>query len=266
MIKEAILAGLAYFICYGGNWLLGQSMIERPIIVGAVTGLLMGDLSAGIIMGAALEAVFMGSVNIGGAISAEPASATVFATTFSIILNVNKDSAFALAIPIGVVAAFVMIFVNNVFMNIFAPPFDRLAAKGSIKGVTSIHYFMWFVKYLIPAIIVSVGIYLGAEPVQSLMDSIPDVLTRAFQAVGGFLPAVGFAILTKMLWSKELSIFFFLGFILVAYLKLPLIAVAVLGGIIVVAVAMRDKEIFALKNTSMSNNNVDLSDEEDFFK
>ena len=62
MTVTALLAALSYFICYGGNWLLGQCMIERPIVVGAVTGLLLGDLPTGLIMGASLEAIFMGSV------------------------------------------------------------------------------------------------------------------------------------------------------------------------------------------------------------
>ena len=69
MVVQAFLASLAYFICYGGNWLFAQSMTERPIVVGFVTGLLLGDMKTGIIVGAAVEAIFMGSVNIGGNIS-----------------------------------------------------------------------------------------------------------------------------------------------------------------------------------------------------
>ncbi len=65
----ACMATLAYFICYGGNWLFGQCMIERPIVVGTVTGLFLGDLTTGIIIGGALEAIYMGAVNIGGATS-----------------------------------------------------------------------------------------------------------------------------------------------------------------------------------------------------
>lgn len=265
MFREAFLAALAYFICYGGNWLLGQCMIERPIIVGLVTGILMGDIPTGVMIGAALEAIFMGAVNIGGAISAEPASATVFATTFAIVLNINAEAAYAIAIPIGIVAAFVMIFINNVAMNIFAPLFDKLAAEGNEKGITSIHYFMWFVKYLIPAIIVFLGVLAGSGPVESFMNNIPDVLMRAFQAVGGFLPAVGFSILLKMLWSKELAVYFFLGFILVAYLELPLIAIAVLGVIIAIVTALRDKEMFDMSNNAKQVESSTLSDEEDFF-
>lgn len=75
MIGLALMAWLTVLICYGGNWLLGQCMIERPLVVGLVAGLLMGDVKTGVIIGASLEAIFMGAVNIGGAISAEPVTA-----------------------------------------------------------------------------------------------------------------------------------------------------------------------------------------------
>ena len=83
MVLRAFLAALAYFICYGGNWLFAQSMTERPIVVGFITGLFLGDIKTGIIVGAAVEAIFMGSVNIGGNISAEPAAAATFAVVMA---------------------------------------------------------------------------------------------------------------------------------------------------------------------------------------
>ncbi|MDU5412685.1 MAG: PTS sugar transporter subunit IIC, partial [Clostridium perfringens] len=66
MLMHALMAALSVFICFAGNYLTGQSMMERPLVVGLVTGILMG---------AALEAVFLGNVNIGGVIAAEPVTA-----------------------------------------------------------------------------------------------------------------------------------------------------------------------------------------------
>ena len=54
MLNVALLSALSYFICYAGNWMFGQSMSDRPIFIGAVTGLLLGDLQQGLIMGATL--------------------------------------------------------------------------------------------------------------------------------------------------------------------------------------------------------------------
>ena len=66
IIIAAFLCGLAEFICYGGNWLLGQNMADQPIVVGTLVGLFLGDLQTGIILGAMLEATFIGVVNVGG--------------------------------------------------------------------------------------------------------------------------------------------------------------------------------------------------------
>lgn len=89
MLMHALMAALSVFICFAGNYLTGQSMMERPLVVGLVTGILMGDMKTGILMGAALEAVFLGNVNIGGVIAAEPVTATTLATTFAIISHVE---------------------------------------------------------------------------------------------------------------------------------------------------------------------------------
>lgn len=45
----------------------------------------------------------------------------------------------------------------------------------------------------------------------------------------GMLAAVGFALLLKMMWTKKLAVYFFIGFMMTTYLNLPLMAVAVLG-------------------------------------
>ncbi len=177
MVGLAIMAWLTVLICYGGNWVLGQCMIERPLVVGLVAGLLMGDVKTGVIIGASLEAIFMGAVNIGGAIS--------------------------------------------------------------------------------------------AEPVAAIVNQIPANVMSGLNAVGALLPAVGMALLLQMLWSTELSIYFFLGFTLYQYLGLPMIAIAVLGVIIAVASALRDKEIFDLTKKGVATQAVSgdsvTSDEEDFF-
>lgn len=73
---NAFLVALAVFICVGGAELVGFTMLNRPIVIGSLVGLFLGDIHTGVIIGASLEAVFMGVVNIGGASAAEPGIAT----------------------------------------------------------------------------------------------------------------------------------------------------------------------------------------------
>lgn len=248
MLQTAALAALCVFVCFGGNWLWGQTMIERPLVVGMVAGIVFGDIRTGILIGASLEAIFMGAVDIGGALSAEPVTATVLATTFAITLDVNTKAALALAVPIGVFGAFISMFLKNVVMNIFAPLVDKAASDDNPKELTWLHYGMWFTNYFIFSLVTFFAVLAGARPVQHLVNQIPANLMAGLSATGGLLPAVGFAILMRMLWSKELSPYYFLGFILAAYMKLPSVAVAAIGIIIVVIQWLRDKQIMNLEN------------------
>ena len=150
---------------------------------------------------------------------------------------------------------------NNVFLAFFAATFDKMAAEGNEKGLALQHFVLWFVKYAAFGLIAFLGVYLGAEPVAAIVNQIPANVMSGLNAVG--------ALLLQMLWSTELSIYFFLGFTLYQYLGLPMIAIAVLGVIIAVASALRDKEIFDLTKKGVATQAVSgdsvTSDEEDFF-
>lgn len=74
----------------------------------------------------------------------------------------------------------------------------------------------------------------------------------------------------KLLWDNKLAVFYFLGFVLTAYLKLPAVAVAILGIVICVVVSQRDVEISKLLTsgvgTSKNSGTMTSEDEEgDFF-
>lgn len=90
---------------------------------------------------------------------------------------------------------------------------------------------------------------------------------------GGLLPAVGMAMLMKMLWDKKICMAFFHGFVLTAYLKLPLIALAVLGVIVALYVGMNDYRMSQLStqctevavNTKQNGSLYLDQEEEEFF-
>ena len=270
MLTNALLAALAVFICFAGNYLTGQSMMERPLVVGLVTGLLMGDMRTGILMGASLEAIFMGNVNIGGVIAAEPVTASVISTTFAITSGVSTSAALTLAIPVGMLAAFVVMFLKNVFMNIFAPVLDKIAREGKEKQIVALHYGTWIIYYVIISSISFIGIYAGSGPVNEFVKTIPQNVMNGLNAAGGLLPAVGFAMLMKLLWDNKLAVYYLLGFILTAYVKLPAVAVAALGIVICVAVAQSEIRFnkMASEGVAGSANKTAMTaeeEEEDFF-
>ena len=65
---QAILLGLISML---GNaeYLFGTSCLSRPLVMGALTGIVMGDIPTGVALGATLELAFMGAFSIGASIS-----------------------------------------------------------------------------------------------------------------------------------------------------------------------------------------------------
>ena len=53
-------------------------------------------------------------------------------------------------------------------------------------------------------------------------------------AGGGLMPALGFAMLMRMILTKQILPYYFLGFVLAAYLTMPSLGVAILAVIIVI--------------------------------
>lgn len=45
---NAFLVALAVFICVGGAELIGFTMLNRPIVIGPLVGLFLGDLHTGV--------------------------------------------------------------------------------------------------------------------------------------------------------------------------------------------------------------------------
>lgn len=64
----------------------------------------------------------------------------------------------------------------------------------------------------------------------------------------GMLAAVGFGLLLKMMWTKKLAVYYFLGFIMAAYCGMPLMAIAITG-IILVIILYFEGEMAKRKNT-----------------
>lgn len=260
----AILASVAYFVTYGGNWLFGQCMLERPIIVATVTGALFGDITTGIKLGATLEAIYMGAVNIGGATSAEPVSATVMATAFAISSGLDTEAAIAFAVPVGLIFNSLMI-VWIMSSNLFQNWYTKVCEKGDTKGFTTLILTSWFTQYFIRTVVIFLCVYLGAEAVQMFMTNLPAGVMRGLNAASGLLGAVGMAVLTKMLINTENVGFLFVGFIFARYFNLPAIVVAIIAVVVALTLGFNEKKILDLQNAVKNGAvGVAVSEEEDF--
>ena len=103
MMLDAFFVALAVFVGVAGHELFGMAMLSRPIVVAPLAGLLLGDVQTGLIVGASLESIFMGVVNIGISSTAEPALCSRTCNCFcKLISEEMSEPLFQIVFPLAV--------------------------------------------------------------------------------------------------------------------------------------------------------------------
>lgn len=263
MIYEALVVAFVMFLGTLSDTGLGDPMIRRPLVISTLVGLFLGDLQTGVMIGASLEVIFLGVTQIGGALPSDSMTGAAFGTAFAILTNQGVEVALSLAVPISILAVFInqiCLFVRGTWLE----KFNNYIEQGEFKKFERLHLASTIGVPVIYGLIGFLGILFGTDAVNNLVNSIPDVIMNGLTIAGQLLPALGLALLLNMLWDKQLAIFILFGFVLNAYMGLPLIAIACIGAVFAVYSGLKDKEVIDMTkmNTSVGST---TSGEDDFF-
>jgi len=228
---QAVLLGLLGAYCHL-DWAVGSLYLNRPIVLAPLVGLILGDLQKGLLLGATLEALFLGSVTIGTYIAPDAGISSILATAFAISSGLDTEAALLLAVPIAVLATSLqnVLWASYSFTSKIA---DNFAAQANDKGVYAVMWFEGFLNALLKFLMVFLAWLYGSESVVAIIDKIPTVILNGMATAGGVLPAIGLAMLASTIMNKKNFIYLLLGYVGAAYLKLPTIALAIIGFIIV---------------------------------
>ena len=233
MLVQSILIGL--IAAFGAfDWQLGTLYAFRPIVLCPLVGLVLGDLQTGLAIGASLELLFMGSISIGAYVPPNETVGGVLACAFAISLGESTEAAIALAMPIAVLT----LSLKNI-MRVIDPVFvdmaDKFAAQGNVKGIYAIHFLLGnALGCVLYFILCSTAFYLGVDAVKGLLDMIPQFAIDGFGIAANILPAMGFAMLGRLVLTKQVMPYFFLGFLITSYAGIPVLGVAILAIIIAI--------------------------------
>lgn len=228
MFTEALLVGLVLFVVWFLEKIFTSPMVFRPIVVGTLVGIVLGDPVMGAKCGASLEVVFMGAIQIGAAVPPDAMLGAGIGTALAIITGQGPEVAFTLGFPIAVFGQSVKIvcfIVRSWYMD--------LACKYAREvQVTKMHILNWgglILQCTIYGVIGFCTIYFGSSVVEAALNSIPEKVMTSLNIAGGLLPAVGFALLLQPMMTGKNFLYFFLGFILVAFGGQNVLAVTSFG-------------------------------------
>ncbi|MCH1942341.1 PTS mannose/fructose/sorbose/N-acetylgalactosamine transporter subunit IIC [Holdemania massiliensis] len=226
---QALLIALTYYICQCIDGFVGFQTATRPIILGSVTGLVCGDLKTGVIMGAELEAIYMGISGIGGVVAADYRTSTAVGVGLTILSGISIEQGLAIAVPIGALMNSVNP-ITQAISNSIQPISTRLANAGEVQKFRWVMILeMLFVRFTLPAIIIFLCCFYGSEAVEIMFQVVPAWLLNGLSAAGGMLVVVGLCLTTQAIFSQSTPFYVLLGFILAKYLGLSTLPIAILA-------------------------------------
>lgn len=246
IIIIALLAGM--------EGVLDEFQFHQPLVACTLIGLVTGHLTEGIILGGSLQMIALGWANVGAAIAPDAALASVASAIIMVLgleggtTNVQTaiSTSIAVAIPLSVAGLFLTMICRTIAIPM-VHLMDSAAEKGNIRAMETwqiLAILLQGVRIAIPAAALCI---VPATVVTDVLNKMPAWLSGGMTVGGGMVAAVGYAMVTNMMSTKETWPFFAIGFVLAAIGQLTLIALGAIG----VALALI---YLGLKENGGSNN------------
>jgi mannose/fructose/N-acetylgalactosamine-specific phosphotransferase system component IIC len=194
----------------------GQFMLSQPIVAGPFTGWLLGDPTAGIVIGATLELIWVLDLPIGTFVPANATVETVSATAIAALGSPGGASLPVIGFSIVLTTALVPITMkaDGLVRQWNSRLTDAALAESGWQGkavLARIQYAgigLFFLKsFVLYILFLPIGIAAVA-----LFGQLPDVFHRALSMFVRLLPLVGVALVVSKLSVKTLDQYFLFGF------------------------------------------------------
>jgi mannose/fructose/N-acetylgalactosamine-specific phosphotransferase system component IIC len=232
MVRAILLSIWAVICIYD---ILGPTLIMgfRPLIASTGAGIIVGNVQLGMAIGATLELAALGVYTYGGATIPDYQTGGIIGTTLAAAGGASLAEATAVGITIGLPAAVLLASLDPI--GRFLPTFwihraDRHAAMANPRGLGVMHwtaFIPWAAVRVIPTFLAALA--LSTSSVASFQENIPQGFVNGMILVGSILPAVGFAMLLRIMPVRRYWYFLLFGFVLFAYLNMPLLGIALFG-------------------------------------
>ncbi|WP_413476603.1 PTS mannose/fructose/sorbose/N-acetylgalactosamine transporter subunit IIC [Latilactobacillus fuchuensis] len=199
-----------------------------PVTVGMVAGLIMGDLPTAMTIAGTFQLMSLGVAGLGGASVPDYGLATIVGIYLSARTGAGLGTAVAVGLPVGLLTIQfdVIIKLANNFIAHKAQGYAHKKEFNKMRLVNWIGPLLFACKNFIPMILI---VTVGPSAVKVLLEVIPTWLTTGLSVAGNMLPVVGIGLLMHYMPIKKYIWVVFIGFVVSAYMNLPVFGVAIIG-------------------------------------
>lgn len=226
IIQDILIVILAGYMTIDQNGPVVLSWFS--VIVGTISGLIMGDVNTGLMIGGTFQLMSLGVAALGGASAPNYGLATIIGTFIAVRTGTGVDAALAVGLPVGLLAIQLEVVVR-ILNNFVAHKMqnDNNAGKwGSMNRIAWVGPVLCAMQTALPTIIV---VIFGANVVNFILEVIPEWVTDGLSIAAGILPVVGIGMLMRYMPIKKFLPFVLVGFVLSAYLQVPVLGIAIIG-------------------------------------
>lgn len=254
VIQAILIAGVVALTNLDGNF-FGEMKLREPIITGFLVGLILGDVHKGLLIGAALQIIWMGATAIGPTAQLDIGAGGTIGTAVALLTGKGPEVAITFGLPVAVVMQFLNTFLMTSY-SVLMHHVDKLIDDLKEKQIIFIHILCGMITALMYASLTFIVMYFGNNAIEAAVKGLPDWANKGLNAVALILPALGFALLLNILLEKNLIPFLIAGVAITAFTHLNTIAVTLLA----VAVAW---VIYLLRANSIAGASGTVASEED---
>ena len=257
---QAIILGI--FACLSsmpgmGGTTIGNYTLGRPLVAGLVCGIVLGDIQAGVLVGAAMQVVYIALVTPGGTVSADVRAVSYIGIPLAMLAlnSYGLDPASAKGISMATSFGAMVGTIGTVL-------FYGTATINLVDMV--LPWISHIICSFLPAVVMC---KLGVPVVEAIKTTLPmdGIAMKTLFTVGSLLPCVGIAILLKQVVTKAVDFIpFFFGFTLAASMGLNLVSVTVVAAMFaIIYYNIKMVGIRAKEAALASGGSFDDDDEED---
>lgn len=222
-IQAILIACVVALTNLDGNF-FGEMKFREPIVTGFLVGLILGDVTKGLIIGAELQIIWMGATGIGPTAQLDIGAGGTIGTAIALLTGKGAEVAITFGLPVAVIMQFLNTFLITSY-SVLMHHVDNLIDELKEKQMMFIHIMCGMLSALMYATLTFIVIYFGNDVINALVQGLPAWANRGLNAVAVILPALGFALLINILMEINLVPFFIAGFAITAFTKLNIIAV-----------------------------------------
>ena len=227
-LLQGLLIALAVAII-AIDWKLEGFFIFRPIIVAPVIGLIIGDLNTGLIAGGLVELAFAGITPVGGVTPPDAVMTSVMTVVLAKTTGQTVAASFALAIPFGLLMQYFGT-IYNTLLAFFNTKADKYAKSNNFKGILKLCFWGITLHSLIYALVAFLSTCVAQDAMKNLVNIMPEWLTHGFGVAGGLLPAIGFAMLLRVMLKGKYVPYLLAGFLFSSFIIFGnVLPVAIMG-------------------------------------